>query len=733
MSYKFTNHFENQPQMKKFNLTLLAGMLAIGTHAQTIDYQWAKTVGSGTFDSGQSITLDASGNVYTCGYFNSTVDFDPGPGTAIRNSNGDKDIFIQKLDANGNFLWVKTIGGPLEDFAEAITIDPSGNLFITGFYEGTVDFDPGAGTTYLTSNGDEEIFVSKLDSNGNLLWAKSTGGTDRDGAHAITTDAFGNVYTTGHFRFTVDFDPGPGVFNLSQHPTGYWDCYIQKLDGNGNFVWARAWGGSGSDDAHGISSDPSGNIYTTGFFGSSADFDPTSGTTTLSSNGGQDVFVQKLDANGNFLWAKSFGSGNNEFIFGLATDGSGNVYTTGQYQGTVDFDPGAGVSNLVSSTPNDVFISKLDANGDFVWAKSVGGTGNDAGICISTDATGNVYTTGQFGGVADLDPNAGVANFTSNGSDDMFILKLTSSGNFEWAVAIGGTLYDSANDSHADASGNVYVTGHFQSTTDFDPNAGTVNITSNGATDIFVLKLGQCTPTGSTNTVVACDSYTWIDGVTYTSSNNTATHTLSTTAGCDSIVSLDLTILNSATGTDVITSLNPIVWIDGNTYTTSNNTATHNIVGGAANGCDSLVTLDLTIVDCSFFTCGRNNQKILVCHNGIELCISPNAVPAHLAHGDECGPCFNQAPLQRSQRAKANSFAIYPNPFTNSFVLESNHIEPTEYLLLTIFDLTGRELRKYRVVNSQMEIDLGSESNGIYFYSLTNETGMIATGKLIKK
>jgi hypothetical protein len=305
-------------------------------------------------------------------------------------------------------------------------------------------------------------------------WAKSFGGTSIDVSNSITVDASGNVYSTGYFRNTVDFDPGVGVFNLT---AGFYDIFVQKLDGSGNFLWAKSFGNTSENQGQSISLDASGNVYTTGFFQGTVDFNPGVGVSNLTATGSWDIFVQKLDASGNFLWAKSFGSTNFDRGFSITVDDTGNAYTIGYFQGTGDFDPGAGVSNLSSVGSADVFLQKLDASGNFLWAKSFGGTDFDAGNYITVDASGNVYSTGYFRNTVDFDPGAGVSNHSSVGILDVFVQKLDPSGNFLWAKSFGGTGVDVGQSISVDASGNVYINGYFSGTVDFDPGPGVSNLT----------------------------------------------------------------------------------------------------------------------------------------------------------------------------------------------------------------------------------------------------------------
>ena len=446
-------------------------------------------MGGTSNDQSRSVAVDALGNVYTTGSFSGTVDFDPNAGIYnLTSTGGTQDIFVSKLDVSGNLVWAKAISGNNNEVGFDIAVDASGNLYITGNFAGTVDFDPNAGVSNLTSSGFNDIFVSKLNANGNLVWAKTMGNVNNDSGNSITIDASGNVYTVGFFSGTVDFDPNAGVSNLIS--AGAIDIFVSKLDANGNLVWAKAMGGTSSDVGNGISIDSNGNVYTTGQFSGTADFDPSAGVSNLTSAAGSgDVFLSKLDAFGNFVWAKAMGGTSGDIAYGITVDSSGNVYSTGYFQGTADFDPNVGINNLTSLGSTDVFVSKLDASGNLVWAKAMGNTGTEVSFGIVVDGFGNVYTTGQFSETVDFDPNAGVSNLISAGINDVFVSKLDATGNLVWAKAMGGTTGDTGIGLALDASGNIFTTGIFTGTADFDPNAGVFNLTSVGGQDIFVHKM----------------------------------------------------------------------------------------------------------------------------------------------------------------------------------------------------------------------------------------------------
>jgi gliding motility-associated-like protein len=396
------------------------------------NFLWAKSFGSTTQDlpdQAQGITYRA-GNIYVTGLFSGTVDFDPGVSTTNLISVGGKDIFVLKLDINGNFVWAKSMGSVKDDTAYSIATDASQNIYTTGGYEALADFDPGPSTFNLPNPiSGSAIFISKLDMAGNFGWAISLGAGNayNIAGFSIATDLAGNVYTTGIFRATIDFDSGAGIFNLTSATNSANDIFILKLTSSGSFAWAKSMGSSNEDNGQSIVIDVSGNVVTTGYFDGTVDFDPGAGVSNLTSFGTDDIFISKLDANGNFVWAKQLGGTEEDDGLSVATDAAGNIYTTGFFQDVADFDPGTGIFNLTAvGTTYDIFISKLDANGNFVWATSIGSTGNDYGRAITTDGSGNTITTGNFKSTADFNPGAATLNFTSAGNDDIFTQKLSS-------------------------------------------------------------------------------------------------------------------------------------------------------------------------------------------------------------------------------------------------------------------------------------------------------------------
>lgn len=464
---------------------------------------------------GKSIIIDINGNSISTGFYYDTTDFDPGLGVFNQISKGGPDIFITKLNSQGNLIWAKSFGGSQNDYWTSIASDINANVYITGSFQGTCDFDPGPAIFNLTSLGLNDIFITKLDSAGNFVWAKQFSGSLQDEAFSLTLDVMGNIYITGYFH-GVDFDPGISSYNLTSN--GNSDIFIAKLNNLGNFIWAKSMGGTFTDMATKIKLDANANVYTIGNFGGTVDFNPSSGIFNITSSGDTDIFISKLDSAGNFIWTKSFGGNLTDIGNALFIDGNGNIYATGLFYGNVDFDPGLGTYNLNSSGGADIFISKLNNLGNFLWAKKIGGLDSEGGIDIHVDSVGNIFTCGYFSATVDFDPDTAIFNQNSNGSQDIFISKFDSLGNFGGVLCMGRYNNELANGITLDGNGNLYCIGYYSDSVDFDPGQASSFLASVGNDDIFILKFKTCaffnkSISKNGNTLIANESgamYQWL-------------------------------------------------------------------------------------------------------------------------------------------------------------------------------------------------------------------------------
>ncbi len=518
-------------------------VFALKSDAQQPVMEWARQMGGLNEDIGTAICSDAQGNVYTTGCFYGNVDFDPGPDTATLTANGQFDIFISKLDASGNFLWTKQIGVRGVNKGYGIKADADGYVYVVGQFEGSPDFNPGQGVNRLTAfNGRMDAFILKLDSLGGYVWAQnlgilgSSGGTGYNIAYGMALDSAGNVYVTGEADN---------------------DAFVSKLDNSGNFLWTRTMGGNRSEYSFAVDVDDLGNVYTTGHFSSdTADFDPGVGTYNLfnaapsQSSYSYDVFLSKLDSSGNFVWARSIGGSSADMGRGVVVDPAGYVYTSGYFRGTINANSVGTPYYMTSFGLGDAFICKFKTSGDFVWAKQMGGTTTTECFGLALDYNRSVYAIGSFHGRVDFNPASGASDTfflnTKTGSD-IYISKLDSSGNFVWAKSFS----DQSNFNYAnygfgittDVNKTVYAVGAFRGDVIFDTSINNARFQSSGDLDIFLVKINQfCLDTSfvQLKQSVCEDSYTF-NGETYNASG-TYTQTFINKAGCDSTVTLNLTL-----------------------------------------------------------------------------------------------------------------------------------------------------------------------------------------------
>lgn len=583
--------------MKTINFFWLWGLmlgLAMQVAAQAPNYAWNYAAGSTWIDEPLCVAVDDSGNVYATGRFSDTVDFDPGPGvTSFSVGSGYSGFYLVKVDALGNFKWAHSLNS-INGWGYGVCVDDSNNVLVAGKFTGTGDFDFGPGTFTMSAPNPSNMFVMKVDPNGGLKWAKQITGPTSEAPTSIATKADGSMAITGGFGNSVDFDPGPGIFTLNSTNGG---AFVLRLDLNGNFLWAGQYRGECKEGEF----DAQGNLYLTGLANSGSDIDPGPGVSSLPPTTATYTGVAiKLDPSMNLVWAKPLITSHSVYPEGLAVDAWGNIAIGGSYRGTLDLDPGPAFHQVTSTQNNHhEFLVKLDTQGNFRW----GFDQFTAGLYVSLedvacDASGAFYRMGLFYGTRDFDPGLGTFLMTcaSVTGSNMYIAKHDSAGNFVWAATVGGT--SGPNTVHSiqiDAQDNVIWGGKMYYPADMDPGSGTVTVTGSYQGDIAVSKWGICPAIATSIAQTDCDTVT-VNGQTYTQSG-TYTQTLQAVSGCDSIVTIQVTI--SRTDSTIYASSCDSYTLNNQTYGSS---GVYTQVLTNVQGCDSILTLNFTLLPPSSFT-----------------------------------------------------------------------------------------------------------------------------------
>jgi hypothetical protein len=550
---------------------------------------WVKAFGGEGQDQANGIITDSDSNIYISGRFYGESDFDPTDNEHILSSNGDVDIYIQKLDKNGELLWVRSFGGIGTDKGLSIAVDSESNVYCGGHFTDSVHFNSILIDTSLGYTGLEmhNYILMKFNSEGELIWVKSidVNQTDQNnmrGHIIVNSDA---IYSIGMFEGTVDFDSSIDSMMITSN--GGIDYFIQKMDLDGNQLWTKAYGSIYNDFIYmsPIELDKEGNLYCISQFQN----EMSVGNDVIYSNGGYDIAVHKLDSDGNDIWVRSFGGSNNEWAGDLEIDANFNVITSGEFYATVDFDPSNEISNLESKGNSDIFVQKFDQNGNLVWVNSFGGSDFDFGSKVKVDEFDNVILVGGYQDQVDFERK----NLVSNGGQDIFIVKMDSDGLMTWNRSLGGEYDDYIRSIDVDAN-FIYLAGVFSGNADLDPSWSGNLVESNGQGDAFVMKLNSqgmfenCNPVYSSIEQVSCDNYISPSG-RFLVETGQYTDVVMSSEGCDSIITIDLSINHSEFyGNDTLT-----IFISDTNFSDHNDFVLNvglDTMSKEQTGCDSIIS-----------------------------------------------------------------------------------------------------------------------------------------------
>lgn len=391
---------------------------AVATLERPYEVAWIRQLGGVWQDVSLGVSADGLGNVYTSGY------------TVVPRSRGD--AFVGKYDSGGNLLWTDYLGTSRDTRSRAVSADRLGHVYISGYTQDSLG-GPNA--------GGYDAFVSKYDSEGNVLWIRQFGTGVSDEATGVSADGLGNVYVSG---FTFGSLGGPNA--------GFEDAFVSKYDSAGNLLWTRQFGTMSRDSSLGVSADALGNAYVSGRIDGY--------------QAGRDywwaykAFVSKYNPEGNLLWTHELSTGVSDESSGVSVDGLGSVYVCGT---TTDW-PGAPYKN-------DALVSKCDSEGILLWTRQLGTRWEDCGCGVSADELGNVYISGMTWGSLD-GPKAGAT--------DAFVSKYNSEGDLLWTRHLGTEGVEWGHGISVDRLGSVFISGY---------TSGSLGGPNAGGYDAFVAKL----------------------------------------------------------------------------------------------------------------------------------------------------------------------------------------------------------------------------------------------------
>ncbi|MCF8298794.1 MAG: T9SS type A sorting domain-containing protein [Saprospiraceae bacterium] len=732
--------------MKKLYTSGLLAIIFLSLDAQTPSWAWAISAGGINSEEIYSITTDSEGNIYTCGFFTSpAITFG---NITLNNPAYDSTSwlfhsFLIKQNSCGNVMWAKCLSntGWCNLSCSSVCTDKNGFIYLAGGFSGTITFD----TISLTTTG-VDMFLVKYDNLGNVVWAKKSNSIQSPQAAASTVylDIHGNIYVIG--GFVNDLTIGNTTLS-SQIPS---NSFIAKYNSSGNAVWAKSIAGGLNHSTNDITVDTNENVYIIGNYRCpTLTIDTIVLTNAVTDTSTYDIFIARYDASGNIVWAKSFGGitgGLGELGESICTDLDGYIYATGTFAGSsITF--GSATLSGNGSCANS-YIIKFDKNFNIAWGKSFGYSGNNNGRKISTDAFGYTYVAGNFAGSLNVD------NFhlSSVGGIDIYVAKFDSLGNTLSAISSGGTVSECIQGLCLCSRGICYIAGSFSSPSISFGNiilTKSSNSISNWMYDIYIAQIDY--NTSSTISPTACKSYLSPSGKYIWTSSGTYRDTILNATGSDSVITVNLTIKNSTSSIISPTSCESYISPSGIYIWNSSGTYLDTIPNIA--GCDSVITVNLTINEfnpsiilsgstISTNTTGASYQW-LDCNNGFTEIIgeiyqsfTPTANGSYGVEVTKYGcvdtsKCYYIANIGIHENSFGSSFSFFPNPTSGNLTI--NLGETYNEIDVNVRNIIGEVVlaKSYKTTNLlSFEI---TASKGVYFVEIRTEEGKMAIFKVIKE
>jgi hypothetical protein len=721
---------------------ILSLFFALSSTLFSQNLNWVRKVAASSIND---VCTDDNNRQYSISYGNYLSNFSFNGNQIAAPSNYTCGAII-KSHPSGNHEWIKFFSPLSNGYCTPEKIYYlNGYIYIAGRISGSIDMNPDVAVNFL--NGMSSPFIVKLDTSGNYVWAKSYGDGNSK-VFDVKVDMNENVYITGSFSTTFTFN------SINQVSNGNDDVYLLKYNSLGQEQWCKTFGSNSVNFERGnsIAIDQNNNINVCGYFSGTVDFDPGLGNYPLICNGQRDGFVARYDSNGNFVTAIDIGGsgGNNEARFNGIEVHNNSVYVAGLVYGTVDLDPGA-LTNNITVQGSQGILMKFDYQLNPIWHKIIS-TNNASEIYKIRIKSNQLYISGLMSGTTDLDPHP-INSFTYSPAatynyGNSYIVKMDLNGNFVWGAGFlntpTGGIYNNNNIPYGLAITNdgVYIAGEFTGPVDFNPDQNITQITQSqltntgiGVTTGYLVKLGDCNITNSSIQVNSCNTYTWAQtGQTFNSSG-LYHDTLQNVNGCDSIISLNLTInANVQGGTTVQSACDSYTW-NNQTYTQS---GLYTQVLSTVNGCDSTVTLDLTLnyspttpvvtlsnitnlstplqgnATYQWFQCSDNlpianavNNTFIASSNGLYGVIVSNGC------GSDTSQCVNVSTIGINE--VSGQMIIFPNPTTETIEIKLDYAE-TQHATYKIVDALYREIQIGELTseNGKILIHTGSIASGNY-------------------
>ena len=573
--------------------------------------QWVKKLGSKGADIGNDVKVDNFGNVYVTGVFQDSLMLnDEVILTSVSRPTG----FIITLNTDGDFVRGMKLGSTETVNLKTLTLDNTGNITVSGEFEGILDADPSGETFNLESNGSTDIFYARYNASGAMVWAYSIGGTGPEQVNKHVVDNQGNIYLVGELRNRVNFFTGQGDFFVD--PAGMSDCFVLKLTPNGHTIWVKGFGGAGMDTGYDINIDPMGDIIVAGRFSNTVDFNHGDAAGIVTSKGGFDAFVLKLDNDGDFIWVTPIGGSMSDLAKTITTNFNGIIFVGGTFRDTVNFDLRPGNSKISGSAGgDDVFYLVLNQDGTYNDHFTLGGLANEQVNDMVVRFNGELISTGAFGAIVDFDPSPEVINIISTGGLDAYLLNFFVCVNpyikdlrvvtphICWGerglVQIAEGYLNGATQwswQRNDCSNITFASGDFLD----------IRLTSD--ISYFVKGSGGCV---TTDNCLRADIKVFVDTISYRSISlcegdsivvdnnvyNTSgvyVDSLTSIAGCDSIIITEVEVFPSYFSFEEYTICHGDSLVIGNSIFT--NPGTYTTVLETTAGCDSIFSVQLNVI-----------------------------------------------------------------------------------------------------------------------------------------